>query len=649
MKKNSPAYPSFATCLIGAASTLASFQASAFQLGEIQAASHLGEPLAAQINVMMSPRETLLGTTLDVLPDFDYRNDPIMRDALKSITARLVRNQYGQHYIALTSTRDLNVPVLAFRLKAANGDNILIQRYSLSPPPALRPRAQPTVEPIGRRRNADVNQPTSSANTQASPITGNEYGPVKAGDTLWKIASRVVGKDRAGAILNELFELNPHAFINGDINKLKQGVTLTLPAAEGSSSIVSDTKAESPVKTNNAATAAALPQPTEAPVEPQRLTELSDDTADIATDDITADVFDDAIADVEETFESTTTVTATSAAVSETASLDWRTQNPELADKLNQLADKYAALRERYAEQSGTSDSEPSPGEGADAKTAFEQSLTANLIDETALDPSRVTINIEKSDASLAATTPETATIDVAPVEAETSPLAPAVSEITTTGPARFELPSWALMLLGLGLLLSAGGYFIYRARNAARRQAEQLSRREKDDSLKQELAKKAQHRISMEDEVERMLQEQVGEEDADEIEKTMQLHVDDLMSQQDAEAKTTPEVAAEDSAESRIDASISHGRYAEAEDLLHEVIANYPRNVTAKLRLAEVYYITEKIGDFVSISQDIHANHRPDISDEDWRRVMRMGKMIAPEQPPFSGPQSIMGDVSAG
>jgi hypothetical protein len=195
------------------------------------------------------------------------------------------------------------------------------------------------------------------------------------------------------------------------------------------------------------------------------------------------------------------------------------------------------------------------------------------------------------------------------------SPKTPTVQ--TSTGAPRFELPSWLLLLLGVGLAISALGYLLYRERVASKRKAERALRKENDNSLKQELAKKAQHRISMEDEVERMLHEQVEDVDeGEEIEKTMQLHVDDLIPALTEETTMTTE----DSAQSKIDASISHGRYAEAEDLLREVVLDSPRNFTAKLRLAEVYYITEKISDFVSISQDIHEHHRPDISDEDWR-----------------------------
>lgn len=90
------------------------------------------------------------------------------------------------------------------------------------------------------------------------------------------------------------------------------------------------------------------------------------------------------------------------------------------------------------------------------------------------------------------------------------------------------------------------------------------------------------------------------------------------------------------------IDASIAHGRYQDAERLLLKVIDLAPRNVPAKLRLAEVYYITERVQEFVTLAEDLHHHHRADLTGDEWRRVMRMGKIIAPDKPLFSGPRAV-------
>jgi pilus assembly protein FimV len=62
-------------------------------------------------------------------------------------------------------------------------------------------------------------------------VDGSEYGPVVANDTAWSIAKKV----RPGGVSMEqmmmaLLEANPHAFVNGNINRLRKGQILRVPA-----------------------------------------------------------------------------------------------------------------------------------------------------------------------------------------------------------------------------------------------------------------------------------------------------------------------------------------------------------------------------------------------------------------------------------
>ena len=88
------------------------------------------------------------------------------------------------------------------------------------------------------------------------------------------------------------------------------------------------------------------------------------------------------------------------------------------------------------------------------------------------------------------------------------------------------------------------------------------------------------------------------------------------------------------------IDINIAHGRYQTAEKLLQEVISAAPRNVTAKTRLAEIYYITERAEEFGTIVEELQQTHRAELSNEEWQRIVRMGKIIAPTLALFSGPR---------
>ena len=90
------------------------------------------------------------------------------------------------------------------------------------------------------------------------------------------------------------------------------------------------------------------------------------------------------------------------------------------------------------------------------------------------------------------------------------------------------------------------------------------------------------------------------------------------------------------------IDHRIAHGQYREAESLLRGVIERTPANYRAKLRLAEIYYIDERQADFLVLAEELMREHRADIGDDGWQRVVRMGKVLAPDAPMFSGPTAV-------
>ncbi|MEM7466620.1 MAG: FimV/HubP family polar landmark protein [Pseudomonadota bacterium] len=658
MKSNSPTHSALALCVLGAVSGGYSATADAFQLGQLQGASRLGEPLDAYINVLLSPREASNATLVSVIPDFAYRQDPVMNAALSNIRAELISNEYGHHYIKVSSPDALKLPLLAFRIKASNGDMTLIRSFTVSPRQALPVVVQrPTNVPQNSRSGPAtsrsvvspvVTQPAATiAANETSSFQGETYGPVKAGDTLWKIATRVAGNN-AGAILNEIFALNPHAFINGDINKLKQGVTLSLPssATTTETALASDTLpsessivAEEPIATTDL----EAEQPVESSA--ARLDSFStavnsvSATVDSATVDSAPTPFEESIDSESVSAVQINTPENVSFSAS-TRSIDWRTENPALAERLNSLGEKYAALREKYATQQSGLDSE-SPSTVAPSPDV--------MVADSATNDSEAALAEEEQSASDASVENAEKTFSNLIADGEVAAGNETLSAATVEA-SRFQLPFWALGIVGLGLVGSGIALFVLRLqRKAALVKQEQL-RKEKDQSLKQELAKKAKHRVTIEDEVGRMLDQQIDEE-VEEAEKTLKLNPDEIFTATMDELEFDTEDQAEevDGVEHRINDSIAHGRYHEAETLLKEAISNSPRNFSAKLRLAEVFYITERIPEFVEISQDIHENHRPEISDEDWRRVMRMGKMIAPDEPPFSGPQSIMGDASAG
>src|SRR5690606_17682895 len=91
------------------------------------------------------------------------------------------------------------------------------------------PTAAPVVRPTGAPHATSQAAPARSS-TGASPA-GNEY-KVASNDTLWEIAERTRQGGTVHQAMLAIQDLNPDAFIGGNINRMKNGQVLRLPSAE---------------------------------------------------------------------------------------------------------------------------------------------------------------------------------------------------------------------------------------------------------------------------------------------------------------------------------------------------------------------------------------------------------------------------------
>ena len=100
-------------------------------------------------------------------------------------------------------------------------------------------------------------------------LADSTYGPIKSGESLWSVA-RKAGDGDVQARMKALFERNPDAFVNGDMNRLKVGVTLTLdgPLPAAARPATPTAPPASPSATAPAAPRAAAPTAAARPVAP---------------------------------------------------------------------------------------------------------------------------------------------------------------------------------------------------------------------------------------------------------------------------------------------------------------------------------------------------------------------------------------------
>lgn len=107
-------------------------------------------------------------------------------------------------------------------------------------PPPLAPQPRPAATPSPPREVVAAAPAPSAA--PAPPPPPSQYGPVKAGETLSKIASEL---DRArdyslDQTMLALLRANPDAFLNDNINLLRQGAVLRVPDGDARGSIAAD-------------------------------------------------------------------------------------------------------------------------------------------------------------------------------------------------------------------------------------------------------------------------------------------------------------------------------------------------------------------------------------------------------------------------
>ncbi|WP_405237647.1 type IV pilus assembly protein FimV [Lentisalinibacter orientalis] len=249
---------------------LAGGPAAALELGEPVVRSGLGQPLEVVVPYATWGNERLTADCVSLV-----RGDPT---GLPALTAGRVSSTAGNRLV-IRSDRGIREPLLGMNLKVDCASTpFIIRSYTLIiDPPGLAPvGAEPAPVPAPRRAPADPaavlpatpaggRDSRATAPAPAEPLSpGSEYR-VRVGDTLSTIAQRVT--DRPGGIwatAERIFAANPEAFIDGDMNLLRAGSVLEIPATDAR------TAGAEPAAAAAATTAAAAmaPMPAAPPVDP---------------------------------------------------------------------------------------------------------------------------------------------------------------------------------------------------------------------------------------------------------------------------------------------------------------------------------------------------------------------------------------------
>lgn len=246
--------------LLGIALTLVSGAALALGLGEIRVKSQPGQPLLAEIPVISNEPGELEQLQARLASPVTFERVGLARPEglVSGLNFAVALSDEGKPVIRVTSSEPVQVAAVNFLIEVDWGQGRLVREYSalVDTPGALAAANQPLIEaPLPPPANTIVREPEPVAATEPAPAPATESVPtpaptaaaptpaaptpsptlaggeleVQRGQTLSQIARDLGQGYNLDQTMLALLRANPEAFINGNINRLKQGAVLRVP------------------------------------------------------------------------------------------------------------------------------------------------------------------------------------------------------------------------------------------------------------------------------------------------------------------------------------------------------------------------------------------------------------------------------------
>ncbi|QND82013.1 ferrous iron transporter B [Pseudoxanthomonas mexicana] len=259
--------------MIGLGLALLSNAALALGLGEIKVKSQPGQPLLAEIPIISSEPGELeqLRARLASPTTFERVGLPRPQGLVNELDFSVALDEAGRPVVRVTSRTPVDVPAVNFLIEVDWGQGRLVREYSalVSAPGTLAAAGQPVIDApvaaptdtIARPAQPVVATPPESVPAERTPLPapprapapvaaapapqvapGDALAPVRRGQSLSQVAAPLAHAQ--GYTLDQamvaLLRANPEAFINGNINLLKQGAVLRVPESAEAQTIRED-------------------------------------------------------------------------------------------------------------------------------------------------------------------------------------------------------------------------------------------------------------------------------------------------------------------------------------------------------------------------------------------------------------------------
>ena len=274
--------------------TLASQDTQSLGMGSIQVHSALDQPLQASIDLMMGEEEDFSNLSVKLASSEDYKKVGLDRSFVPNNISVSV-DEDNPLLIKVSSAGPISEPIVSLLLDVNWGNGRILREFTILLDPPVYSNTQITtgataavvsndyqdstpepvvVEPVEEVVEAPVETGTTDytadeseaeaeviadevvAEPSEEPVSSYDASGVDAvevmsGDTLWSIANR--NKPSAltvNQMMAALFNSNPQAFMNNNINQLVKGSRLMIPTASEIQAI-SQTDALDMVRSHN--------------------------------------------------------------------------------------------------------------------------------------------------------------------------------------------------------------------------------------------------------------------------------------------------------------------------------------------------------------------------------------------------------------
>lgn len=611
------------------------FSALALSVGPIELQSNLNQALEAQIPLHNFGDLDKTQIKISLAENAFYKRAGLYRAHwLSELDFEVIQNPDDTGFIVLRTETAIKDPVVELLINIAWPTGKMVRQYTLllDPSDVSAKNNLPLTYQIGAIEPHSI---IASSETIKSIDFGQVYGPIQADDSLWKIANKLVADSEFSTSQGVLaiYQKNPEAFANGNMNELRTGVNLNLPQRE-------EVARANAFEAGEIISSSPIPQTDRAKKTNLQRAVNSSSSKKAVSDNkplkiLSPENLSDAKKKSLENFQSENSFTNTNPALDQKLALleeqldTLKRQNEVIKQQNSQLAASNSRLQQELQQSVQKTLSQASATESQSLSTdSIHQKVNQQLQnDEMVSDGSLSTEpppskKLSMTDNPASSSQPSaTATIAAAGINIANE------SALALTGKSNTQLLSWLLSLLGAAGLFSLGGYWLYNNRQRWVRDGRDTTTSEKKQKQSGKLKKLMDTGVDnygLDFDMEKVLSSvEIGN-----AEDATTNHKEHLNAQLDYEAVKRKFQHQIDEAE----LLLAYEKYDDAEKQLIGILDEAPNHWLAHLKLLELYVIRNQNASFHTWFDKLPAqlNH---IVPEIWAKINFLREKIEQDE----------------